>query len=133
MNRDRLTGKGTTSSRANTVGKYELLLAAEACVSYAEILGFLKKEAANVAKQLRSIGCHLLNFPLRFGIRERRHLRFSLFRKPALSPQSRFQGHQLRLDVLRGFALPDDFFAIAPQEIVNCLNANLDRASGLVF
>jgi hypothetical protein len=42
--------------------------------------------------------------------------------------QFRFERRQLNLNVLRCFALADDFFAIPPQEVIDGLDANLNRA-----
>src|ERR1019366_8150045 len=44
-----------------------------------------------------------------------------------------FELRQLGLDVLLGPAPADDLFAVAPQEIINRLDADADGAGGPVF
>src|SRR5271154_5434705 len=63
----------------------------------------------------RSVGC----YPLRFLLE--------------LTAQLFFQGAQLRFDFLIGFALADDLVAVAPQEVIDGLDANPDRTGRLIL
>jgi hypothetical protein len=70
----------------------------------------------------QSIGCQLLHLWLSLHLRQFRG-----------SAEICFQRRQLRLNFLRGFALADDFVAIPPQEVIDSLDADLDRARRLIF
>jgi hypothetical protein len=50
-----------------------------------------------------------------------------------LPSQFRLQSRQLRLNFFSCFALPDNLLAVAPQEVIDGLDANPDRSRGLVL
>jgi len=66
---------------------------------------------------------HLLDFSLHSRLIQR-HCRFSSHL--TFAAQLRFQSRKLGVDILLCFALANDFFAIAPEEIIDSFDSDSD-------
>lgn len=50
-----------------------------------------------------------------------------------LTAKRLFEYSQMRFDIAFDVAALEDVFTVAPEEVVDCLDTNADRAGGLVF